>query len=213
MGGSLTHKLICEECNKVIDRTIDDPFMNSILPELPSEFNTRLNKKGVTSSVCVERQLSFNFAQQMDMSSKQIIARVNPTRGFEANHLALEGIKVTYTLAALEFGEAYVMKSPVAEKLRKAICEGKHDEISFKPDVDLGPLNSMLSGQDTLCILLFQNACILSMFGTTSTVEYCLADESFFRTIDNAVLYAFDPDRQSYSRHLLANYLVTQVRP
>lgn len=209
---SLTHRLLCKDCNKVIDRTRDAPFSKSILPQLPSEVYKRKSKTGAISRVRVDQQLSFNFDQQ-NLSAEGMIAHVNPAAEPEANHLALEGIKVAYTLAALEFGEAYVMKSPVAVKLRKAICDGKHDEISFKPDVDLGPLSSMLSGQDTLFLLLFQNACILSMFGTTSTVEYCRADESFFRTIDNAVLYAFDPDRQSYSRHLLANYLVTQVRP
>lgn len=212
MSGSLTHRLLCVDCNNVIDRTIDAPFLKTILPQLPSEVYKRQSKTGAISRVRVDQQLSFNFDQQ-NLFAEGIITHVNPTAGLDAHHLALEVIKVTYTLAALEFGETYVMKSPVAEKLRNAICDGKHDEISLKPDVDLGPLNSLLSGQDTLCLMLFQNACILSMFGTTSTVEYCQADESFFRTIDNAVLYAFDPDRQSYSRHLLANYLVTEVRP
>lgn len=158
MSGSFTHRLLCEDCNNAIDRTIDAPFSKSILPQLPSEVYKRQSKPGAISRARVEQQLSFNFDQQTNLPAEEIIAHVNPAAGLDAHHLALEVIKVAYTLAALEFGETYVMKSPVADKLRNAICDGKHDEISFKPDVNLGPLNSMLSGQDTLCLMLFQNA-------------------------------------------------------
>lgn len=207
--GSLTHKLICEECNKVIDRTIDEPFLTSIFPLLPSGNHKLQSTRSAASSSShrfgAERQLTFNFDEQNNRTTEQINANQNL-----ANDITLEVIKVAYELAALEFGDMYVMASPTAAKLRKAISEARCDEISFRPSVDLGPLSSVLSRQDALCFLLFQNTCIVSILGRASSVEYCLESELYVRSIDNAVLYVTNPVERSYTRYSLSDYLVTQ---
>lgn len=209
MGGALTHRLVCEDCNQVIDKTIDVPFLNSILPQLFGDTHKLQSKKNAASSAIarlgVERQLSLNFEERAALVVDQLAVSQS-----SANDLALEAIKVAYELVALEFGEAYVVSSPVAIKLREAISEARCNEISFKPNVDLGPLSSMLSREGISCLLLFQNACIISIFGTTFTVEYCLASEPFVRSTDNAVLYVIDPVKQSHAKYLLVDYLAMQ---
>lgn len=207
MGESSTHKLVCESCNKVIDKAIDAPFLNSILPQLPGDIQKLQRKESAASNAIVrfgaEWQMAFNFGEGLGLPGEQL----NTGQNFD-NDFALESIKVAYILAALEFGNAYVMNSPVAGKLRKAISSSRRDEISFKPNVDLGPLTSILSAPNTVYLLLFHNACMVSVFGSTFTIEYCLENEVYVHSINDAVLYVFNPIKQSHQRHLLADYLV-----
>lgn len=129
----------------------------------------------------------------------------------ESNALVLENIKIAYELAALEFGETYVLNSPIAKRLRCAIQRGRQDEAIIRSGMDLGPLKSILASQDAHYLLLFQNTCIVSIFGTTSSVDFCSENESFVRSIDQALLYVFNPTMRSHEKYLLTDYLMTHA--
>ncbi len=129
----------------------------------------------------------------------------------DLNILMLESIKIAYELAALELDEKYVENSPTAEKLRCALLYQRTDEIAAGVGVNFGPLKNILPGQEAHYILLLHNFCVVSIFGIMSVIKYCGENEPFGRSVDDAVLYVFDPVNRSHERCLLAEYLSRQI--
>lgn len=129
----------------------------------------------------------------------------------DLNIVTLECIKITYEVAVLEFGETYVMNSPVAERLRCAIQSRRTDGVTGSRSVDFGPLQDIFPGRNAHYVLLLDNACVISIFGMASVVEYCGKEEPYARTMDESILYVLDPINQSHSRHSFPEYLSKQI--
>lgn len=279
VGGSLKPKLLCKDCNSSIGSTIDGPFSNTILVQLPRQFYQIPGRSGRVpnpfgnygSTNHEGRELSVRLDEQVRPYVKPIITEKNTDRGIEVNITVdkeddiesifrkkitrryrslgmpegeiqtkvaqdvqnakkaavaasyqptikysfsidpnifiLESIKIAYELAALELGEKYVKNSPTAEKLRRAIRCQRRDEIASDPGIDFGPLKAILPDREAHYILLLHNSCVVSIFGITSVVKFCEENESFAYSMDEAILYVFDPINRSHDRYLLAEYL------
>lgn len=281
IGGSLKPKLLCKECNSSIGSTIDGPFSNTVLVQLPRQSYQIPGKSGVVpnsfgifgSTNHEGKELSIRLDEQFRPYVKPIVTEQKTDRGLEinitvdkedegdiesilrkkitryyrslgmpereiqtkvaqdvlnakkaavavstqpsikysfsinVNVLLLESIKIAYELASLEFGEIYLANSIVAERLRSAILCQKKDNINCSIGINFGPLKAILPGQDAHYVLFLHNFCVVSIFGIASVVEYCEKHESFAPSMDEAVLYVFDPINRSYNRSLLAEYL------
>jgi hypothetical protein len=129
----------------------------------------------------------------------------------DINVLVLESIKIAYEIAALEFGDMYVTCSPAAEVLRCALQHQRLDGIAGGFGIDLDSLKAILPGQDAHYVLLLHNSCVVSIFGIATIIKYCGEQEAFARSIDDAVLYFFDPVNRSHVRHLLDDFLFQHV--
>lgn len=281
VGGSLKPKLLCKDCNSTLGSTIDGPFSNSVLVQLPRqsyqipgksgsvpnpfgnygatthegrEFSVRLDEQfkpyvkpvvteqrtdqGLEISITIDkedegdiesiiRKKITRYYQSVGMPDDEIQTKVaqavqdakkiavpvthQPTIKYsftiDINVLVLESIKIAYEIAALEFGDMYVTSSPVAEALRCALRHQRRDGIAGGLGIDIGPLKAILPGQDSHYVLLLHNSCVVSIFGIASIIEYCGEQEAFSRSIDDAVLYVFDPANRSHAKYLLADFL------
>jgi len=163
-----------------------------------------------------EDELQAKVAQAIQDAKKAAIAvshqpTINYSFSIDLNVLVLEIVKIAYEIAALEFGEAYVTDSPVAETPRCALRHQRREGISGGIGLNFGPLNAVLPGRDAHYVILLHNTCIVSIFGVTSVIEYCAAQEVFARSTDDALLYVFNPRNQSHTRHLLAEYFFQHI--
>lgn len=278
VGGTLKPKLLCKDCNSTIGSTIDGPFSNTVLVQLPRqsyqilgksgsvpnafgsygstnhegrELNVRLDEqfkpytKPIITEQATEHGLEINItvdkedegdiesilrkkitryyrslgkpeeeiqaivAQAIQDSKKAVVAVAHQSTikysfKIDINTLFLESIKIAYEIAALEFGEKYVTNSPAAEKLRCALWCQKRDGIAGGVGIELGSFKARLPGSEAHYVLLLHNTCVVSIFGIASIVEYCGEKELFARSMDEAVLYVFDPTNRTHNRYLLA---------
>ena len=285
VGGSLKPKLLCKDCNSTIGSTIDAPFSNTVLVQLPRQSYQIPGKSGAVPNAFASygstnhegRELSVRLDEQFKPYTKPIVTEQATDQGLEINitvdkedegdiesilrkkitryyrsigkpaeeiqaivaqaiqdakkaavavshqptikysfkidlnTVILESIKIAYEIAALEFGEKYITNSPAAEKLRSALWCQKRDGIAGGVGIEFGPLKAILPGQEAHYVLLLHNTCVVSIFGIASVVEYCGEKEPFARSMDEAVLYVFDPINRSHNRYLLAEYLFNQI--
>lgn len=195
------------EINITIDKE-DEGGIESILCKKISRYYRSLGM--------LEQDIQNKVEQDIEIAKNSAVAISNqPTIKYsflvDMDSITFECIKIAYEIAALEFGEKYVTKSPIAEVLRCTIRNNKKNRIAGTIGVNLGPIQAYLPGQDGHYILLLHNSCVVSLFGLVSTVEFCGEHESFARSQKEAILYVFDPINQSHKRFLLTDYITKQT--
>lgn len=187
----------------------DESDIDSILTKKLSRYYKSQGVKDEDVSALIHQRISEAKAASVAVSNNPMIEY-----NFSENisDLILEYIKITYEIAAIECGEEYVLQSTVASLLRSALQNRSKEKIHGSFGVDFGPIKSLYPADDKHYLILINNLCQISIFGMAAVIEFCAPSEKFVKSEEDAVIYIFDPVKQSYERLNFCNYLYEKTR-
>lgn len=139
-------------------------------------------------------------------SAAQLITHAHPEIKYEfsinTTEQCLEAVKIAYEIASMEFGDEYVLKSPVAANLRTALTSLSLDKISCQYGIDIAAMNFMMPSKNNHYVIMTGNVCIVSIFGMASIVQFCDMHEQFCLNQEKSIIYEFNAKERTHSKKL-----------